>query len=210
MAPECRRTWTVPTCSGLVIPVFSKARFTICQTRSLVKGKKRSVGPMPELAHLELFIGPWSVTETHFDVRGEVVATVKGTEEIGWILDRHAIRRTYTTSTGSGVFRAEGTLTWSEAQEHYVGIWIDNASTSGFSTVVGEWNDADRTMVFTLESPNAQRSKRRFKVVERFIDQETRVATTFQLDGSKVIKRTEVQYRRSIPCPAKLRGIFDR
>ena len=166
--------------------------------------------PTPQLRHLELFIGPWSVTETHYGVRGEIVATVKGTEEIRWILDRHAIRRTYLTSTGTGVFRAEGTLTWSDAEKHYAGIWIDNASTSGFSTVVGEWNETERTMVFTLESPNAQGSKRRFKVVERFIDQDTRVATTFELDGSKVIKRIEVQYRRSTPCPAKIRGIFDR
>lgn len=166
--------------------------------------------PTPQLRHLELFIGPWSVTETHYDARGEIVATVKGTEEIRWILDRHAIRRTYTTSTGTGVFRAEGTLTWSDAEKHYAGIWIDNASTSGFSAVVGEWNETERTMVFTLESPSPQGSKRRFKVVERFIDQDTRVATTFELDGSKVIKRTEVQYRRSTPCPAKIRGIFDR
>ena len=49
--------------------------------------------PSPKIAHLELFIGPWHVSEEHFNARGEVVATVKGTEEITWILDRHAIRR---------------------------------------------------------------------------------------------------------------------
>ena len=71
----------------------------------------------PQLARLAAFVGPWAVTETHFDVRGDVVATVKGTEEITWVLDRHAIRRVYQSRAEASHYRAIGMLTWNATRK---------------------------------------------------------------------------------------------
>ena len=160
------------------------------------------------LAQLELFVGPWRVTETHLNRRGEVIATVKGSEEITWILDKHAIQRVYVSGEVPNVYRAIGTLTFSDAETKYLGVWFDNASTAGPRMAKGEWTGETRTMVFTLESRGEDGSKVRHKVIERFVDEERRVATTFLLEGDQVIKIMEVGYKRAVPCPARLRPIF--
>ncbi len=170
---------------------------------SPVEGEKAVEFASPELAKLDIFIGPWSVTESHFNPRGELIATVKGTEEIAWILDHRAIRRAYSTATGSTIFKAQGTLTWNNAEKKYRGVWFDNASTAGPTTVTGSWDDQTRTMLFHLESAGMDGSIVRYRVVERFADPQTRVATTYLIEGSNLIKRMEVEYKRATPCPAK-------
>ena len=165
--------------------------------------------PSPKIAHLELFIGPWRLSEEHFNARGEVIATVEGTEEITWILDRHAIRRVYQSGSAPKVYHAIGTLTWNDVDKKHHGVWFDNVSSAGPTTVTGEWNDEALMMVFTIESFAKDGSVVRHKVVERFISEERRVATTYSVKGTEVVKRIEVRYKRSIPCPARIRPIFD-
>lgn len=157
----------------------------------------------PELARLDIFIGPWSVTESHFNPRGELIATVKGTEEITWILDHRAIRRAYSTAPDSTIFKAQGTLTWNNTEKKYRGVWFDNVSTAGPSTVTGGWDDQTRTMLFQLESAGRDGSIVRYRVVERFADPQTRVATTYLIEDGSLVKRMEVEYKRATPCPAK-------
>ena len=165
--------------------------------------------PNSEIAHLALFIGPWRVSEDHFNARGEVVANVEGTEEITWILDRHAIRRVYQSGSGPKIYHAIGTLTWNDVDRKYHGVWFDNVSSAGPTTVTGEWNDGALMMVFTIESFAKDGSVARHKVVERFISEERRVATTYFVKGTELVKRIEVRYKRTIPCPARIRPIFD-
>ncbi len=163
----------------------------------------------PEIACLEQFIGLWLVTETHYDAQGKVVAEVDGKEKISWILDSHAIRRVYTSGTQPNVYRAIGTLTFNDAENKYHGVWFDNVSTAGPRTVKGEWTDDTRTMVYSLESSDKGGSKARYKVVDRFIDEKQRVATTYSVEGARTVKRMEVQYKRPNPCPGKIRIIYD-
>jgi hypothetical protein len=170
---------------------------------SPVVGEKAVEFASPELARLDVFIGPWSVTESHFNPRGELIATAKGTEEITWILDHRAIRRAYSTSTGSTVFKANGTLSWNDVEKKYQGVWFDNVSTAGPTTVTGSWDDQTRTMLLDVESSGREGSTIRYRVVERFADPQTRVATTYLIEGSSLIKRMEVEYKRATPCPAK-------
>lgn len=157
----------------------------------------------PELELLDVFIGPWSVTESHFNPRGEVIATVKGTEDINWILDHHAIRRTYSTATDSAIFKAQGTLTWNEAEKKYQGVWFDNASTTGPTRSWGTWDAETKTMIFQLEATVSGGATVRYRVVERFADPQTRVSTTYLIDGGNLVKRMEVEYKRATPCPMK-------
>jgi hypothetical protein len=160
-----------------------------------------------ELAKLDLFVGPWSVTENHFDPRGQIMATVKGTEEITWVLDYRAIRRIYSTSTGEKVFRAHGLITWNEAEKKYHGAWFDNASAAGPTIVKGTWDDQTRTMLFELES-SGPNGPVRHRVVEKFLDAEKRVASTYLVEGSTLTKRLEVEYFRAKPCPGRIRSFF--
>ncbi len=157
----------------------------------------------PELARLDLFIGPWSVTESHFNPRGELIATVKGTEEITWILDHRAIRRVYSTATDTAVFKANGTLTWNDAEKKYHGVWFDNVSTAGPTLAKGTWDDETRTMLFYVELSGRDGAAVRYRVVEKFTDPQTRMATTYLIEGSNLVKRMEVEYKRATPCPAR-------
>ena len=75
--------------------------------------------------------------------------------------------------------------------------------------VSGEWSPDNRSWILVLESKGADGSPIRYKVVEEMIDDERRVATTYELKGTQVIKRMKVEYKRAVPCPARLRPIFD-
>lgn len=162
----------------------------------------------PELERLDLFVGAWSVVESHFDPRGEVVATTKGTEEIVWVLDHRAIRRTYTTSGGTSTFRALGLLTWNAMEKKYQGTWYDNVSTLGPTGVKGEWVQDTKTLTLEIESLGSDGKPVRHRVVEKFEGLEKRTATTYRVDGTNLIKRLEVVYQRTTPCPARLRTII--
>jgi|GEM_PF-3363296 len=155
----------------------------------------------PETEVLERLYGVWFVTEQHFDERGGVLGTVKGQEEIQWILNDHAIRRTYRTGTEPSTFEAIGILTWNTALKVYRGIWIDNHSTLGPTTFKGDWNERTESFVFELDSVGADGKSVRYRVVEKFVNADTRRATTYALDGDKLIKRIEVSYKRAEPCP---------
>jgi len=163
----------------------------------------------PEIARLEPLIGPWDLTETHFDDRGEVIGKVKGKEEITWILDRRAIQRTYISGTEPNLYRALGTLTFNEVERKYHGVWFDNASTAGPRITKGEWAEESAAFVFTLESVSQDGSKVQYRVVERFVHEEKRVATTYVIKGDESVKRMVVTYTRPVPCPGRLRIIDD-
>ena len=181
----------------------------------LLKARGQSTGEKPfeyvspEVARLEMLYGVWRVTERHFNAKGKTVAIVKGAEKIEWLLDRRAIRRDYSTTTDTMVFRAFGILTWNDAEKKYNGVWFDNVSTVGPATVEGVWDEKNRTMTFNVQSLAQNGSTMRHKVVERFEDGEKRVATTYLVDGKKMIKRMEVQYKRARSCPGRIRTIFD-
>jgi hypothetical protein len=73
--------------------------------------------------------------------------------------------------------------------------------------VESEWNEGDQTMVYTVDSLAKDGSTVRHRVIERFLDDENREAVTYLLKGSEVIKRLEVQYQRTTPCPGRMRLI---
>ncbi len=164
--------------------------------------------PTPELANLELFVGPWNVVETHYDERGNVLATVKGTEENRWVLDQHVLQRSY-TSTGTSAFRALGLVTYNTLEKKYHGVWLDNLSSAGPAVLKGDWEAQTKTLICNLESFAQDGKPVRHKIVERFVDPDTRVATTFLVRGQEVTKKLEVRYTRSAPCPSSIRILFD-
>ena len=157
-----------------------------------------------ELAVLDRFAGPWNVSESHFNSRGEVVGSAKGIEEGAWALDRRALRRTYTTGEEGNLFRAIGMITWDAAEKRFEGAWFDNASTSGPTALTGAWDEASKTMTFTLASTAADGKSVQHKVIDRFLDDEHRVATTYKVVGNQVEKIIEVQFTRAIPCPSNI------
>lgn len=161
-----------------------------------------------EMERLERYNGLWSVTERHFDERGQSVGVVKGQEEVEWILKDHAIKRTYRTGTKPNVFEAIGLLTWNTAERKYRGVWMDNASTLGPTTVTGEWNPKTEVFVFTLDAVGQDGKNVRYRVIEKFDDDDTRHATTYAMEGEQLIKRLEVQYKRAAPCPDELRKVL--
>lgn len=164
-------------------------------------GKKAQEPLTPELAVLDQFAGPWEVRESHLNSRGEVVATAKGIEEGAWVLDRSVLQRTYITGEEGSLFRAIGLVAWNADQKRYEGTWFDNVRSGGPTTVTGTWDSASRTMTYTLVSIASDGMAVQHKVVDKFVDDERRMVTTFKVDGSLVEKVLEVQYARAEPCP---------
>jgi|CXWL01.1.fsa_nt_gi hypothetical protein len=158
----------------------------------------------PELAVLDRFAGPWNVSEAHYNSRGDVVGSAKGIEEGAWVLDRRSLRRTYTSGEEGNLFRAIGMMTWDAVEKHYEGAWFDNASTSGPTALTGVWDEASRTMTFTLISTGTDGKPLQHKVIDRFLDDEHRVATTYKVVGNQVEKVIEVQFTRARPCPSNM------
>lgn len=160
--------------------------------------------PNTETARLVLWVGSWAFVERHFDASGEVVGSSKGQEDVVWILDKHAIRRSY--AAGESGFRANGTLVWSAAAKRYEGMWFDNATTAGPTRCRAEWNEDTRTMVYTLESLSSDGKAQTHRCVEQWFENDRRVATTFLVQGDSLVKRLEVEYKRTTPCPEKQTG----
>jgi len=158
---------------------------------------------------LEMFLGHWTVTEHHYDARGKIIATVTGSEDVRWLLDEKAIQRTYTSSSDSAVYRAIGTMTWSVVDGSYRGVWFDNVSVAGPTEVRGRWDSKRKALVMEYSVAVGKDEQKKFNVIERFTDDSTRLATTFEIVDEKVVKLTEVEYKRSAPCPAKIRMIYD-
>jgi len=163
-----------------------------------------------ELKRLQMYAGSWSVTERHFDAQGEVVATVKGTENVTWLLSGTALRRAYSTDAATSTYHALGTITWNDVEKKYHGVWFDDVSTGGPTISKGDWNEETRTMTMRNERSGPAEKPLVYNVIEKFLDDENRVATTYRVDGSTITKLLEVQYKR-IECPStnSLRGIFD-
>ena len=159
--------------------------------------------PCPELAKLDAFTGTWNVVETHFDSLGKTIATVKGTEVVTWQLDQHVLRRNYFTGSDAGRFQAMGMLIWNQSLKQYTGHWFDNRSLAGAALAKGDWQETGRTIVFVLESVGPDGKKAQYKVIERFEDDDHRVATTYQISGEDMTKRLEVRYERTAPCPGE-------
>lgn len=197
---------------GAALPVAALLSSTAAQqadTAGRESGGTDADHPNEQLARLEMWIGLWTVTERHFNSNGDVVATVKGSEEVSWLLDRHAIKRDYRSGTESSKFHALGIWTFNDVDDVYQGIWFDNTGTAGPTLVKGEWDPGTLTMVATMESPRKNGSPVGHRVVERFIDPDHREATTYRLDGTELTKRMQVEYVRAIPCPGRIRTIFD-
>lgn len=179
---------------------------------ALLAGPKEDAGaefPVPELAHLDFLIGVWKVEQKHLDPSGAVIATAEGTETITWILDKHAIHRIYRTKDASSTFEAIGLLTWSDAAKRFDGTWFDNASTAGPTRASGEWNEKERSFVFELQGAGSPANSVKYKTIDRFESDSSRLAVTYLMKGSEVVKVSEVRYTRTTPCPAKLRAVFN-
>ena len=163
----------------------------------------------PELAVLDRFAGPWEVAESHYNKRGEVVATAKGIEEGVWILDRRTLKRTYSTGEEGKLDRAIGMISWDSVGKKYKGMWFDNASANGPAVFSGEWDEAAKTMTITLTSSDTEGRSIDHKVVDKFIDEERRLVTTYRVNEGQIEKIIEVQFRRARPCPSNLGVIME-
>lgn len=194
----------------LLLSVYGRSEPASAQQGGAPKEQKSSKETQPEFASPELavldrFAGPWNVAESHFNSRGDVVGSAKGIEEGAWVLDRRALRRTYTSGEEGKLFHAIGMITWDAAEKQYEGTWFDNANTTGPTALTGVWDEPSRTMTFTLRSNAPDAKPVQHKVVDRFVDEEHRVATTFKILGNQMEKVMEVQFARARPCPNNLR-----
>ncbi|MEK6677334.1 MAG: DUF1579 family protein [Planctomycetota bacterium] len=199
--------WIVVTALLVVVlPVIHAEERSTPKTPPTTPDEKPAT---PELERLEVLIGPWKLVETHFDRAGKTIATVQGSEEITWMLNRHAIRRSYASTTDSGKFSAMGLLTYNTVDKKYQGVWLDNRSTTGPTRVQGVWDSTVHALVSELDSTGSDGQTNRYKVVESFIDSNTRLTTTYRLSGSDVIKLLEVRYTRAAQCPEGLRVFLD-
>jgi hypothetical protein len=161
----------------------------------------RTVFVRPELADLDRYIGHWLVTEKHFSAEGKEIATTKGLEEILWILDTNAIYRRYNTSSEQRAYKAIGMLTWNEDAGCFKGTWYDNVSRTDPKTVTASWDGKSRTMTHTIRPIGQPDSDAMYRTVEEFLEDGSRQATTFLIQGAKKTKVLEVRYRRAQPCP---------
>ncbi len=176
----------------------------------VVHPERAKLFSVSQLADLDIFVGAWKVAETYFDERGVARDGRKGTEEIVWMLDHHALYRRYNTATGDLVYRAVGTIAWSEPDKEYRGSWFDSAPEQGPSprTISGSFDVRTATMTWVMKSQAADGSSRTHRIIERFIGIEERVATTFEVKGDRVTKLMEVRYTRAEPCPASRRSFI--
>lgn len=158
----------------------------------------------PELAILGRFAGPWDVSESHYNSRGEVVGSAKGIEEGSWTLDGRVMQRIYTSGVEGSLFRAIGLIAWDAVEKQFEGTWFDNVSTNGPTSLSGTWDEEAKTMTFTLTSTGPDGKPVNHKVIDRFLDEEHRIATTYKVIGNQVEKVIEVQFKRARPCPTNI------
>ncbi|MGB0716604.1 MAG: DUF1579 family protein [Phycisphaerae bacterium] len=178
---------------------------------SLLVGASPDANPEAQslaFERLAMYLGPWIVTERHLDPRGNITATVDGTEEVTWLYADRAIRRAYMRTDESSSYRASGFLTYDAAEKRYEGVWFNNQATDGPINVSGTWNKNERTMVYSLTRRVGDQQEELFRITETFTSEKQRESVTYAVKDNKLIKLMEVQYVRTTPCPAKVRGLF--
>lgn len=159
---------------------------------------------VPQLADIDIFVGAWKVKETYFDERGVERAGREGTEEIVWMLDRHALLRRYNTAAGDSVYRAMGIITWNATAGAYACHWYDNAPAQGPSprSQTGSFDPATATLTWEMKSESPGGAPQTHRIIERFVSEEERTTTTFAVSDGRVRKIMETRYTRAEPCPA--------
>ncbi len=162
----------------------------------------------PELQVCERYLGAWKLVEHHYNTEGKVVATVEGAEEVTWIVGKRAIQRRYVSGTRKALFRAVGTLTWNNVEGKYHGVWFDSASDGGPATVKGDWNEESQTLTFIMEIKGKDGSSTTHKIVEKFVNEQRRITTTFRVDGDKTVKLLEIDADRISHCPSGIKMFF--
>ncbi len=176
----------------------SKKSFADKSAKRRAMSEGYPTGPMWDL--LDQFAGVWTVTEHHYDALGQVIATVEGTEEVVWILDGHAIERSYTTKTDDKTYKAIGTFVWNDATQTFEGVWFDNRAGGGATISKGSWNEDRRMIHYKLETEGGSGKSTRYEVLDRITSKDTHVATTYVVSGAKRLKRLVVNYKRNEPC----------
>lgn len=163
----------------------------------------------PETSALGLYVGLWRAVESHFSESGQPTSSASGAEDVSWISDFHGIQRKYTSTTDTTRYSATGLLSFNAPKGVYQGVWIDSHSTTGPTTVEGNFDRKARVFTFTLERTSPDGSPVRYRVVERFETPETRTSTTYLVRGTTLVKQLEITFTRTSPCPSRIRVIFD-
>jgi len=162
----------------------------------------------PELQVCERYLGAWKLVEHHYNAEGKVVATVEGAEEVTWIVGNRAIQRRYISGARKALYRAVGTLTWNKVEGKYHGVWFDSASDDGPRTVKGNWDEKSQTLTFIMEVKGKDGPPTTHKIVEKFVNEQRRVTTTFRVDGDKTVKLLEIDADRISHCPTGVKMFF--
>jgi hypothetical protein len=158
---------------------------------------------------LEILVGHWAVVQTNYDRTGDVISTTEGREVNKWVLERSAVERNFRSEIGGKAYHARGVVHFVDAEKKLRGAWFDDVLNNEPTVVEGEWNEKTHVMVWTMDAPGPNGKKSRYRVVEKFLDSETRTATMFRLDGLDVVKVQQSNYTRTIPCPANIRALIE-
>jgi hypothetical protein len=192
---------------GIAIAVVAFTAVMAHQVRSQLEPgdegdfQKRTTFIRTSMAPLDRYVAHWRITERHYDDKGEMVATVKGLEEILWVLDTNAIYRRYNTSSDVSSYKAIGLLTFNNNSNSFKGVWFDNVSPTGPMNVDAKWDEASLTMVYRSNGTTQDGKEVEYLKVEKFADEENRTATTYVVEGDVKRKVLEVHYKRAEACP---------
>ncbi len=109
--------------------------------------------PGPAHAQLDQRIGNWKIKLETWPAPGGPPAVSEATAELKWAMGRRYLVETIKGNYGNLPFEGLGIIGYDNLKKKYVTVWIDNLGT-GLMTGSGMYDDAAKTYVFTVLSPD--------------------------------------------------------
>lgn len=149
----------------------------------------------PEHAYFKKFLGRWKAVNKMFMEGTPEPMVTEGTTSFRLILGGRYLQQRYESEFDGMAFEGIGISGYDKSRKKYIGMWMDNHSTSWMMTE-GEYDEATKTMsdIGEMSTPMGPATA---KTVSKEVDKNTFVFTMYmvQPDGSDQ-KHMEITYTR--------------
>lgn len=157
---------------------------------------QRAATPGPEHRKLDNFVGDWDVALEFWMEPGAAPSTMKGVMHTEWMLDGHFLDQRYEGEMNGMPFHGRGTWGYDVAGQHYVGTWLDSASTALMISRGRELPDGKGFLLQTLATDPVSGKPAEGLEDLRVESPDRHTMTMYEYRGSERVKTMHMVYTR--------------
>lgn len=185
-----------------VFPILCLA-LTACATapksaspEEMMAAWQRASTPGAEHRKLDVFVGDWDVAIEYWMDPGQPPSKMTGVMHTEWMLDGRHLDQRYEGEMEGMPFHGRGTWGYDVAGQHYVGTWLDSASTSISISRGRELPDGKAFLLQTLGTDPVTGKPSEGLEDIRVESPDRHTMTMYEYKGSERVKTMHMVYTR--------------